>query len=834
MKRKMNFLKSFWLLVFLVIITISCPFKSLFAQYPVYEWSYGLKAVNQLGLLDAYNSSVCADQFGNVYYAGAFDGMVIADSIGNAQTLTNSTNAQITTRYIIKLDSNGTKKWIRHIDGKYTASSFCGGREQHDIKELKCDHNGNIYILGTFEGEVDFNPGPGVYNLASVGNYYPQEEYIMKLDSSGNFLWAKSFKESMINYCGNNGEAKNFEFDSQGNIIVAGNLGYHTTDFDPSPSVTFLLSDTFRNFILKLDASGNFIWAKGMGNTNSYSYISDVTVDNSDNIYTTGHFSGIIDLDLNSGVAIPQIIGPQNVFIQKLDNNGNYLWSKSAADTVSIPPAFPNDPLGARGFNLSVDDNNNVHVFGSYWMTLYENNTSYDTLLYHSSFGNRSSAFVLVIDSSGNYKSAKNLYYRYLRGSPESKQTAIFKGNNEILFMASDDPQSQRIPALFSLDTNGGIQNILGWQKMDPDPLSNLWGSITSHDVAYINGNYYLTLNSQVRMDLDPGVDTVLSTLGQNAYIVKLKDCYPTFFNISDTVCGSYTYTSSNGAVTYTQSGTYYDTLRNSAGCDSIIILNLQINQASTATITVGACANSYTSPSNNFTWTSSGIYQDTISNQAGCDSILTINLNLGQHSYDSINELACRLYNSPSANHSWSTTGIYSDTIPNVSNCDSVITINLTVLHIDTTISQSNLTLTSNESGASYQWFECNPFTIIFGEINQSINVTSNGTYAVIIYKNGCRDTSVCISINNVGVYDISPESISVYPNPASDHFIIQDNKQSLKSIWVYTSVGQLVYEDQKNFIKTEIQTSNWAKGMYYLKIEKDNKYYSQSIVVE
>ena len=86
------------------------------------------------------------------------------------------------------------------------------------------------------------------------------------------------------------------------------------------------------------------------------------------------------------------------------------------------------------------------------------------------------------------------------------------------------------------------------------------------------------------------------------------------------------------------------------------------------------------------------------------------------------------------------------------------------------------------------------------------------------------------------IGVHSYTDEPISllVYPNPTSSKFIVRDKEKSLKSIWVYNSIGQLVYENKKRFMKTEIETTGWAKGIYYLKIEKGNNYYSQSIVVE
>jgi hypothetical protein len=90
--------------------------------------------------------------------------------------------------------------------------------------------------------------------------------------------------------------------------------------------------------------------------------------------------------------------------------------------------------------------------------------------------------------------------------------------------------------------------------------------------------------------------------------------------------CGG-TYTVPSGDETYSVSGIYNDTIANAGGCDSIITINLTIKNNTTATIDTISCAASYTVPSGDETYTVAGTYMDTIPNAAMCDSILTINL---------------------------------------------------------------------------------------------------------------------------------------------------------------------------------------------------------------
>jgi hypothetical protein len=95
--------------------------------------------------------------------------------------------------------------------------------------------------------------------------------------------------------------------------------------------------------------------------------------------------------------------------------------------------------------------------------------------------------------------------------------------------------------------------------------------------------------------------------------------------NTSKTECESYTWPS-NG-LTYTASGIYYDSLLSIYGCDSVRKLFLTINQKSFSTATVSVCENTYVWPLNGQTYNQSGTYTDTIVNSAGCDSIATLNL---------------------------------------------------------------------------------------------------------------------------------------------------------------------------------------------------------------
>lgn len=296
---------------------------------------------------------------------------------------------------------------------------------------------------------------------------------------------------------------------------------------------------------------------------------------------------------------------------------------------------------------------------------------------------------------------------------------------------------------------------------------------------------------------------------------------------VTETACDQFTW-SENGT-TYTTSGQYVETYTNQLGCDSTITLDLTITLSDAITETESAC-DSFVWAVNGTTYTTSGQYVESFTNQAGCDSIITLDLTISSTDSIVLDEVACNEYTWNENGTTYTTSGQYVESFTNQGGCDSVMVLNLTINSIDLTVTNNNSgTFTANQDNATYQWIDCNTNDVIAGETSQDFTPTYNGSFAVIVDVNNCSDTSDCIAIGNVGLDQNDLNSFTLYPNPSNGAFNIEFNQSFTGMIKVYDATGKLVYEGSENNNKvSNIKLSNVENGIYFVKIISANGYAS------
>lgn len=188
------------------------------------------------------------------------------------------------------------------------------------------DASGNYYLVGWFKGTVDMDPGSGVSHLISNG---AEDCFVAKYNSSGGFVWARSFGGSIQDIC------RDVAIDANGDVIISGYF-QASADFDPGPGLSRLTSNGNNDiFFAKYTSTGDFIFARSMGGTTNDSP-SSLTLDGSGNIYLTGTLtSPTVDFDPGAGESTLTKIGAVDAWLARYDNNGNYVWAFNIGTTGS-------------------------------------------------------------------------------------------------------------------------------------------------------------------------------------------------------------------------------------------------------------------------------------------------------------------------------------------------------------------------------------------------------------------------------------------------------------------------------------------------------------------
>jgi hypothetical protein len=177
------------------------------------------------------------------------------------------------------------------------------------------DAPGNVYMVGSFDQWVDFDPGPDSTKLTAVGDV---DAFVCKLDSSGNLLWAIQLGGSGAD----RGEYVNV--DALGNVYVTGSFS-GTVDFDPGPGTASLTAAAGTDaFVAKYDGAGNYIWAVSFTESGN-STGKALGVDANANVYVTGNFSGAVSF--TNGTSYTSL-GRNDVFICKLNAAGGLEWGQ--------------------------------------------------------------------------------------------------------------------------------------------------------------------------------------------------------------------------------------------------------------------------------------------------------------------------------------------------------------------------------------------------------------------------------------------------------------------------------------------------------------------------
>jgi len=655
------------LVVFLMIVYFGAIAQQM-------EWAKSMS-----GTMSNYCNHICVDAQGNAYSTGRYSGTAVIGPGEDAVSLTSAGESDI---FLSKHNSSGQLIWVKRFGGSGGES---GGSVAVDV-------SGNIYFTGAFRETADFDPGEGVYELTSEGF---SDIVIVKLDSSGEFVWAKSMPGTGNNF------GVSIMTDLSGEVYLSGEFR-GTADFDPGDNTFFMTSAGEDDaFVAKLDADGNFLWAKRMGST-LLDTSTGLRLDESGNVYILGFFSGTVDFNPGPGTFNLVSAGGWDVFISKLDSSGNFIWAKRLGGTG-------ND----AGYAMALDAAGNVYTTGSFRQTAdFDPGAGVFNL---TSPGN-AEIFVSKLNSSGEFVWAKRL---------------------------------------------GGTGNNMGY-GIETDGLGDV----------YITGQFSQTA------DFDPG-DEVYNFTSAGSW-----DIFVTKLDAS----GDFVWAVRRGGGAWDRGNSLAIDASRNVYIAGEFQANVQFNPEGESMLL-----------------SSAGGYDVFMWKLSQCT-------NSGTDSYD-----ACDSFTWIDGNTYYSSNTTATHILTNAAGCDSTVTLNLTIPVIDPAVSFENGVLTAAETEAGYTWIDCATNLAVPGEEGQSFEPMESGSYAVDISSGGCSVRSECttVVITSVEVKEqVTP--ITIYPNPSSGGVVFMAASEDL-NVKVYSGPGQLVKEF--NHRATDGRTELYLeRGLYLL----------------
>lgn len=703
------------------------------------------------GTLNDYGYGLSIDGNQHLLITGSFRGAVDFDPNAGISNLTSFGDYDV---FIAQWDTAGNANWTRQSGGPGIDHGF----------SIATDQVGNVYTTGVFAGTGDFDPGTNVFAMTVAGSASDQDVFLSKLDPNGNFIWAKRF--GGLNY----DNAASIAVDSQG-VYTTGYF-WGTVDFDPGIGVsnqTAAGADDI--FISKLDTAGNFKWARRAGST-GFNAGSSVVLDSLGAVYCSGYFNGTTDFDPGTGAYPMSSAGSTDVFMLKLDSDGNFKWARSVGGN------------GADEGNLYRDKSGSIYVAGDFSGTADLNPASGVNAF--TSNGN-ADAFILKLSTCQPTTATQSVTAcdAYLYNSTYLALSATYL----FTYQSVNGCDSTII---LDLTINHSTVSVFTQLACD---------SFSIAGITYTASGYY----PQQTFTNSVGCDSTV--------MIHLVVQYSNGSTTAQTACDTYTWNSQ----TYTQSGTYTQTFMNTSGCDSIAALNLDLHYATGSTVNATACDSYYL---NGNTYTGSGTYTQSFTNAAGCDSTLSLQLTLNQSNAATLNDTACVAY--LLNGQTYTVGGSYTQNFTNAGGCDSVLTLNLLIPVVNTAVTQSGVNLSANMAGAVYQWVLCPAYTPIAGASNQTYTALANADYAVIVTQYGCSDTSACYTVSSVGYHTPDLQTgILLYPNPVRNQLSIRHAMAGQIIRAELTNVmGQTLLQFHLNDPVNTLDLSPLPAGVYTLQL--------------
>jgi len=655
---------------------------------------------------------VATDFAENVYVVGTFSDSLFLDSMF---ILEGSSGLPVS--FIIKLNTEGTLLWARKFssDVSVIAKSVTAGAQEE------------LVITGTFEGMATFG---SELSIASNGG---NDIFIVKLNgNTGIPIFIRRIGSSDHDYLHEHTR------DKLNNIFLIGDFR-QMIDLDPgfgeSIHNTKGLTDIF---LLKMSTSGDFLWAKTYGGT-GVDYGHSVITDGSGNVIITGQFSE--NVRFGSTLQVVQSKGGTDVFLTKLDENGNTLWVNSYGDTA-------ND----QGNKVIVNNTGIIYLAG-----LFRGRVDFDpSFSYNNSSESRggADAFVALYNQDGSYNDHYSIggianeqindmalkfngelistggFGAIVDFEPGSSETNIFSTGGLDAFLLNIflcvNPYIKEVKAIkpeICLGERVLIQVVEGylnsatqwsWQRDSCNNITFASGNFLNvlaprNTTFFVKGFGGCVVNDECKMvdikvfkdslryqyiDLCEGdtlrigtnvytttgvyVDSLTSISGCDSVVFSEITVYPKFrLDQSFTICPGDTV--KVGSSNYTLGGTYTNIFSTIHGCDSIINTTISVLPTIIDNVEFTICQGEIVNIGSS-SYGSSGTFIQTSIGENGCEDVLIVKINVLEKNFDQQISL-CEGDSLRVGNKIYKTKGLYLDTLISSFGCDSIILSDVVVI---------------------------------------------------------------------------------------------------------------------------------------------------------
>lgn len=321
-------MKVIYQLINFIFITSILFFQSAKAQAPDVAFTNHFTGSSNKNLSD-----IKVDNFGNTYCVGKYK------YVSGAPTILGNTTLPVTADndvYVVKLDSSGACIWVKTF----------GSNFDDDGVAIEISEAGYIYILGNYEDSITI----GNFTMVDSSSQYSlMNTYIAKLDTSGNFIWAKSLRSTLSNSC----TLMNTSLfvDQNENIFITGRFA-GTLELN---DVTIISNGDYDIYMIKMDVNGEILFARSFGNV-GYDHGHSIIGDQSGNLYLLGSFEGpnlTLDTITLTSIAL------NTEFLAKFNSNGECIRISKMGN------------LTANWFGgWDIDDSSNLFISGDFGNTL--------------------------------------------------------------------------------------------------------------------------------------------------------------------------------------------------------------------------------------------------------------------------------------------------------------------------------------------------------------------------------------------------------------------------------------------------------------------------------